>query len=100
MARTGMRNRCFFLLPLVGLVGCSTIEGHPVRWPWSKTPMLAERYELPPETDPRFNNPPTYPKHTMVPQLKVEQENAARRGFSTSGMGAGMPMPGGMPGGR
>jgi hypothetical protein len=78
----------------LGAAGCSTIEGYPVRYPWTKTSMLSEKYEPPPEDDSRYSNPPTYPKETMIPQLKVKESTGARPDrFSGAPPGVGGPAP-------
>ena len=96
MACRGALCRSLYLLVVLGLAGCSTIEGYPVRWPWSKTSMLAEKYDLPPVDDARYSNPPTYPKETMTPVLQVKDSpNSPKRPFTGGpNVGVGVPPPG------
>ncbi|HMP60342.1 MAG TPA: hypothetical protein PKD86_13425 [Gemmatales bacterium] len=81
---------------MLGCLGCQTIEGYPVRWPWKKPSMLVEKYNVPPMADARYTDPQTYPKSTITPVLKREdpeeqRRNAARRGMPGGGAAAGMP---------
>ncbi len=73
--RRGNLRTCGFrfltLTALLGAVGCSTVEGYPVRWPWTKDSMLAEKYDLPPEEDAKYVTTPNYTKETRPPQLKL-----------------------------
>jgi hypothetical protein len=76
---------------LLCCLGCKTIEGYPVRWPWQKPSMLIEKYNVPPMSDARYSEPPTYPKSTMTPVLKREDPEDARRNAVRRGMpGAGL----------
>lgn len=76
---------------LLSSIGCKTIEGYPVRWPWQKPSMLAEKYNVPPMADARYSDPQSYPKSTMTPVLKREDPEEARRNAVRRGMpGAGM----------
>src|SRR5262245_56497039 len=74
---------------LLGRCGCNTMEGFPVHWPWTKQSMLAEKYEVPPPEDARYSNPPTYPKETMTPQLKVKETPGLDRATPGTGFNVG-----------
>lgn len=90
------------LAALLPAVGCSTIEGYPVRWPWTKTSMLAEKYDLPAEDDTRYANPPSYPKETMTATLREKETKpgqAPSRFAGTTGMGPSVGGAGGAGGG-
>lgn len=79
---------------LLGAAGCSTIEGFPVHYPWTKTSMLSEKYDPPPPDDSRYSNPPTYPKEMMTPQLRVKDSSGGRPDrFTGAPPGVGGPAP-------
>ena len=64
-------------------------------------PPLREDYILPPQDDPRFSNPPTYPKEAMdAGNVKKDTNVNPKFGGPMSGMGnKGTPSPGGSSGG-
>jgi hypothetical protein len=68
---------------LLGLCGCVTTGNH------IKAPKLPEQYNSPPADDPRYTDPPKYPKDTMKRPLLRKDD----------GMGPGGPGMPGMPGG-
>jgi hypothetical protein len=58
-------------------------------------PELPEQYVLPPDSDPRFSNPPNYPKDTLdsgnfrKDQQKQNDPNRGGSGFGGPSMGPG-----------
>ncbi len=77
---------------LLALTGCNSIEGYPVRWPWSPNSMLTEKYVTPPDSDPRYSGPMSFPKNTMVPKIKEEEALGGRPSNRPSGPRMGGPM--------
>lgn len=61
-------------------------------WPWAAPPN--EEFVLPPEGDPRFSEPPVFPKSVTTPTLRKEPELPGRPGMSP-GTGPTQPTPGG-----
>ena len=74
---------------LLSLIGCWTTDKAP------KPPPNPEEFILPPEGDPRFTQPPTFPKKAMNQDFlrkdadKDDQEQGKFKGPNRSGPGAG-----------
>lgn len=84
------------LVALFGLCGCVTTNGQ------LKPPKLPEQYNSPPADDPRYTEPPRYPKDTMKRPLLRQDNGMNQRPGGMPGMpgaGAGAsPMSMGAPG--
>jgi hypothetical protein len=76
---------------LAGGLGCQTA------YPRFTPPTLREELILPPADDPRFSNPPTFPKEAMdAGNVKKDTNLNPKFGGPMSGnMGKGTPSPGG-----
>ncbi len=92
---SGLRTKAWFgliITSFIALPGCNSIEGYPVRWPWSTESMLAEKYVEPPSNDSRYTDPMSFPKHTMVPKIKEEESLPGRPSSRPSGTRLGGPL--------
>ena len=90
MRRTPIRLR-WLGAALLGLAGCTTPQPN-------IKPPLKEEYTIPPSDDPRFSQPPTFPKDTLNQPLKKEGPgpNSGFKGPGPrGGMGGGMGSGGG-----
>ena len=84
-----MRTRCqlgiVLGLAIVGLSSCTP--------PQTLKPPLREEYVLPPGDDPRFSNPPAYPKEALDSGMKKDPSKAADlKGPNAGRFGAGPTM--------
>jgi hypothetical protein len=77
---------------LLTLTGCYTTHHIAV-----KPPVHEEEYNLPPEGDPRYKNPPQFPKDTLN-QPKKKETNDKDMGPSSGSNGMRSPGMGGMGG--
>jgi hypothetical protein len=77
------------LAALLGSLGCTSSDAH------LKPPKHPEEYNLPPESDLRYCQPPTFPKEVMEDDVLLKRHkdakakdalDAAKR-FSAGGMG-------------
>jgi hypothetical protein len=85
-------TRAIFLgfgMTILALAGC---QNSPPRF---TPPTLKEDYILPPQDDPRFSNPPVYPKEVMdVDNMRKDNNpNGKFGGPGTAGMGKAAPTP-------
>jgi hypothetical protein len=91
MRRTRTATR-WLTAALLGLAGCNTPEPN-------IKPPLREEYTIPPTDDPRFSQPPTFPKETLNQPINKELPGGPNAGFKGPGPrgsgGAGMGMGGG-----
>jgi hypothetical protein len=82
MGRVGLRVGRLAAVALFLATGCQSSSGTSTSlWPWSdQKTALMEEYHAPPAGDPRYSEPPTYPKSTMQPKLKQPEPLDGTRG--------------------
>lgn len=80
-----------WIIPLLLLAGCSSTGNQ--SWLWSQATAQQNELIVPPENDPRFSQPPSYPKNSITPALKQDTFDS-RRGLPL-GSGPSRPVPGG-----
>ncbi len=75
MGRAGVGT--LFGLLLVLAAGCKSAGWYDWQWPWQKRITAGHEYNIPPYEDARFAQPPQFPKNTVTPGLKRDNNQLA-----------------------